>query len=196
MTGQVTSNSGINEVNASRLTAVSSQTGNLTVFYDVALIANEGVAEVELNGDLNNPSATPIQFEADGSSRWAGMGHYCLLSPGHTHVVELEYVGEPPFGDSYHRAFADGIALPGFMWGCMFAFSPKGRFFVGSWMRRLFERLTLVVDCDETAYLSLPKYISDFRVSEQGIYGMNADIGVDYRFTGRDKWVSFDEKGL
>lgn len=67
-----------------------------------------------------------IRFAPDGQARWVGMGDFVLVSPDGTHRIDLAYIGEPPHGDSYHRATIDGVAFPGEVWGCLFAFSTSG----------------------------------------------------------------------
>ena len=130
-----------------------------------------------------------MEFAPDGSSQWAGMGDWRLLSPGRSHEVSLRYLGEPPFGDSYHEARIDGLIIPGFMWGCMFAFTPDGRFFIGSWMSRLYERRTIVVDSDKLCYAVLPVYIYDFCFSWPIVQGANSAHSLSYKFQGREKWA-------
>jgi hypothetical protein len=118
------------------------------------------------------------------------MGDCRLISPGGSHQVELLYVGEPPFGDSYHEALVDGVKLPGFMWGCMFAFTPDGRFFAGSWMERLYERRTIVIDGSSHCYFVLPVYIYEFSFRWPLIEGTTRNSGLSYVFNGRERWAA------
>ena len=132
-----------------------------------------------------------IQFTEDGASQWAGMANLSLVSPDGRHVVELQYQGEPPHGDSYHSASVGGIALPGLFWGCMFAFSSSSRYFVGSWMRQKFERCTAVVDLDAGRYFVLPSYIYDFKVEWPVIVGVGElSRGLEYSFGGSEAWLA------
>jgi len=87
--------------------------------------------------------ARHIEFSDDGKSTWAGMGDYILISPNHAHRIELQYAGEPPHGDSYHHGIIDSQPFSGYIWGCSFAFSSCSHYFVTSWMKEKFERLTV-----------------------------------------------------
>jgi hypothetical protein len=120
------------------------------------------------------------------------MGDRRLISPGREHRVDLLYAREPPFGDSYHEALVDGVKLPGFMWGCMFAFTPDGRFFAGSWMERLYERRTIVIDGFDHCYFVLPVYIYDFSFRWPLIQGVNDARDLSYAFHGRERWTAFN----
>jgi len=93
-------------------------------------------------------AATQVQFTTDGMSQPAGMGDFLLLSPDGTHQIEIIYEGEPPHGDSYHRVVIDGVVFPGYAWGCNFAFSQSSTLAVFSWMSKLLERRTVVVDLE------------------------------------------------
>jgi hypothetical protein len=133
-----------------------------------------------------------VQFAADGSSKWIGMGDYILMSPNQLHRVALTYEGEPPHGDSYHRGTIDGRAFPGFIWGCMFAFSSCSRYMVFSWMSKLIERHTVVVNLQEKRYSLLPEYIYDFTVNWPTISGKGQQaIGKQFSFNGSETWLPY-----
>jgi hypothetical protein len=119
------------------------------------------------------------------------MGDYLLLSPDHRHAVQLDYVGEPPHGDSYHDAYIDGTKLPGFVWGCTSAFTPDGNYWVASWMPRLFERRTVAVDLANRCYFVLPRYIADFAFRWPKLSGAGTSVGLDYTFDGSESWMRF-----
>lgn len=133
-----------------------------------------------------------VPFTADGSSKWAGMGDYILISPNQMHRIAITYEGEPPHGDSYHRGTIDGEAFPGFVWGCMFAFSSCSRYVVFSWMSKLIARQTAVVDLQEKRYSLLPEYIYDFTVTWPTITAKGQqDSGKQFTFDGCEKWLPY-----
>ena len=133
-----------------------------------------------------------IWFASDGQARWVGMGDFVLVSPDEAHRVELTYVGEPPHGDSYHRATIDRAAFPGEAWGCLFAFSVCSRYLVFSWMAKRYERRTVVVDLQDQRYFVLPWYMYHFRVSWPTIVGEGeGSAGKDYTFSGAEAWLSY-----
>lgn len=132
------------------------------------------------------------QLANDGSAIWAGMGDYILVSPNGAHRVELIYESEPPHGDSYHRGVFDGHPFPGHLWGCMFAFSPCSRYFVFSWMSKLFERLTVVADLQAQRYFVMPAYLYDFDVCWPSIVGKGKlSSDKQFLFRGNEQWLSY-----
>ena len=132
------------------------------------------------------------RFANDGNAKWAGMGDYILVSPDGSHRIELIYESEPPHGDSYHHGIIDGCPFPGYLWGCMFAFSTCSRYFVFSWMSKLFERLTVAVDLQEKCYFVLPDYLYDFRVCWPSIIGEGERwAGKQYTFRGNEPWLDY-----
>ena len=133
-----------------------------------------------------------IRFGPDGRARWAGMGDFVLVSPDQAHRVELIYAGEPPHGDSYHRASIDGVAFPGEVWGGLFAFSACSRHLVFSWMSKRFERRTVVVDLQDRRYFVLPGYIDQFSVRWPAVVGEGKlSAGQEYTFDGGEHWLSY-----
>ena len=133
-----------------------------------------------------------IQFTEDGSAQWAGMADLVLLSPDSTKTLHMAYQGEPPFGDSFHTARFKGKDLPGYFWGCMFAFSCCSRYIVGSWMKQRYERATAVFDLESSRYFVLPDYLYDFRVSWPVVTGVGAGSdGFEFTFTGRERWTAY-----
>lgn len=130
-----------------------------------------------------------LKLPSDGSSVWAGMGDYLLISPDNTQSITLTYLSEPPHGDSYHYLEVNNKKLPGFAWGDCFAFSNDSRFLVFSWMEKLFERKTIVVDCIEEKYSILPVYINNFDVLWPTIQGNKYQ--KSYTFSGAETWLSF-----
>lgn len=96
-----------------------------------------------------------LVLPADGAALWAGMGDYVLLTANGGHRVVLDYIGEPPFGDSYHRMTIDGVDFPGFAWGCLFATTPDGRYLAAEWMPRLYERMTILIDLETARFRRL-----------------------------------------
>ena len=133
-----------------------------------------------------------IRFAPDGQARWAGMGDFVLVSPDGMHRIELTYIGEPPHGDSYHRATIDGVAFPGEVWGCLFAFSTCSRHLVFSWMAKRYERRTAVVDLQKKHYFVLPWYLYRFSVHWPTIVGEGEWSGVkDYTVGGTELWLPY-----
>ncbi len=133
-----------------------------------------------------------LVFSSDGKSKWAGMGDYRLISPNRRLSLELKYESEPPHGDSYHRLIIEGKTFPGFIWGCMFAFSSDSRHLVCSWMSRLFERRTVVIDLRDSRYFVLPGYIYDFVIEWPNINDLgNEDSSKSYVFSGHENWIKY-----
>ena len=131
-----------------------------------------------------------IQFTESSLSKWAGMGDYQLVSPDGQHTIELVYDGEPPHGDSYHKAVIDGKVFPAYVWGCMFTFSSCSRYLMFSAMRTKFERLSVVVDLKASQYYVLPEYIHHAEVSWPGILGIGpVSQGKRYTFNGTESWL-------
>lgn len=138
------------------------------------------------------PTFQELRFPSNGGSLWAGMGDFRLISPDGNHVVLLPYEGEPPHGDSFHRVSIDQRIVPGYAWGCMFAFTADSRYLTFSWMPHLYDRRTMVVDVIERAFFVLPEYIYDFRLAWPSIMGSSLhDDGKSYIFSGREAWTSY-----
>ena len=133
-----------------------------------------------------------IEFTGSERHTWAGMGDFLLVSPDGKHQVELIYDGEPPHGDSYHRATIDGSAYPGHIWGCMFGFSSCSRYLAFSAMPEKFERRTSVVDLLASRYFLLPDYIYQFDFSWPILSGEGTKYdGLSFIFDGRERWIQF-----
>lgn len=132
-----------------------------------------------------------IDFPADGESRWAGMANYLLASPNGQHQVALRYAGEPPHGDSYHEVEVDGARLPGFAWGCDFAFTPDSRYVAASWMAALYDRRTIVIDVEKRLFFVLPLYIRKFRFIWPVLQGVGGAQSLSFRFDGSEVWSAF-----
>ncbi len=129
----------------------------------------------------------------NGACVWAGMDDWELRSADAKTVAVLTYLGEPPFGDSYHSLAVNGRLVPGYVWGCQFAISTDSRYLVCSWMEKLVERDTLVVDCENFRCFVLPFYLRKFVVEWPSIRGTSDFYGVNltYRFTGGEEWEAF-----
>jgi hypothetical protein len=133
-----------------------------------------------------------IEFGDDGRPKWAGMSDYALVSPDRRHEIILRYVDEPPHGDSYHRAWIDGRAFPGFFWGAYFGFTPDSRFFAGSWMSDLYDRQTTVVDLFEQRYLVLPDHIPQFVFDWPKLTNVCDSAGsAEFQFSDGEHWVPY-----
>ncbi|CAB1259118.1 Uncharacterised protein [Vibrio cholerae] len=133
-----------------------------------------------------------IKLPNNGICEWAGMEDYQLLSPSSTISAILTYIGEPPHGDSYHSLSINGKKFPGYAWGCLFAFSSDSRFLVCSWMEKLIERKTVVIDCIEEKYFILPTYIYMFSVEWPHVSGVGSQWdSLGYTFTGDENWLNY-----
>jgi len=132
-----------------------------------------------------------MHFADDGQCQWAGMGNYKLISPNGRHSIDLVYEGEPPHGDSYHKAVIDGRPFPGLVWGCLFAFSSCSRYVAFSWMPETIQRYTMVVDLENRLHFVLPSYIYEFQIAWPSIIGKGLSAGATYTFDGREGWLVF-----
>lgn len=133
-----------------------------------------------------------LKLPSDGSCEWAGMGDYQLVSPNGSISANITYVGEPPHGDSYHYLGINGKKFPGYVWGCLFAFSPDSKYLVCSWMEKLIERKTVVINCADAKYFVLPKYIYKFSVNWPKVVGEGGKWEeLEYEFTGRETWSNY-----
>ena len=104
-----------------------------------------------VNEDRSGEWDTHI-LPADGTTIWAGMSDFVLLTANGAHRLVLEYVGEPPFGDSYHRLTIDGLNFPGLVWGGLFATTNDGRYLAASWMAHLYQRKIIIVDLETAMF--------------------------------------------
>jgi len=120
------------------------------------------------------------------------MGDYALVSPDRRHEIILRYVDEPPQGESYHRAWIDERAFPGFFWGAYFGFTPDSRFFAGSWMGDLYNRQTTVVDLFEQRYHVLAEHIQQFVFDWPMLTDLHDGAGrVAFEFSGSEHWMPY-----
>ena len=103
------------------------------------------------------------EIHPDSHSVWLGMEDYKLILDQNKIEIDLKYDGEPPHGDSYHIAWIDGKRLKGYIWGCMFLFPFNQRYMLCSWMEKLYERKTIVVDLNSNFFAVLDDYWYDFK---------------------------------
>lgn len=127
----------------------------------------------------------------DGTSLWAGMANYILVTADAKHEIELRYLGEPPHGDSFHELRADGRQVPGYVWGATFAVSPCSRYLAASWMAERYERKTAVVDLESHRFAVLPIHIADFVFRWPALEGPGIATVQKYEFDGHEAWVPF-----
>ena len=144
------------------------------------------IAFNQLLGFSRNLDMEKLKLPSDGTCEWAGMGNYNLKSPDGSQNIDLIYVGEPPHGDSYHHLIVNGKRAPGFAWGCLFAFSENSRYLVLSWMAKLVERKTMVIDCSQEKYFILPEYICSFSIDWPLIKENEGEHS--YVFSGSEQW--------
>lgn len=117
------------------------------------------------------------------------MGDYVLVSPDGRHRATLLYVNEPPHGDSYHTLSIDGRMFPGYAWGCHFACSKDSRYLALSWMERLSERKTVVIDMEERQYRVLPEYLYSFKLEWPVLHC--ASQRTVHELDGREAWIAY-----
>lgn len=153
---------------------------------------SESAAEDGAETSLKDDDYQTLPIPADGSTVWAGMGNYILLTPDGQHQLKLTYIAEPPHGDSYGSLVIDGVKLPGFAWGALFASSTDSRYVVFDWMEKRFVRQTLVVDITQRCYFVLPEPMPNFVVAWPVIEGRGNQEGFSYRFNGEESWTSYD----
>jgi len=133
-----------------------------------------------------------ITLPGDGVSIFAGMGDLELVTPRGMHRVQIKYREEPPHGDSYHDISIDGVKLPGYAWGCRFACTDDERFLAFSWMAKLLDRTTIVVDMRERRYFILPEYIYDFVFRWPRLEGIGRrSPGNSFEFIGNERWLGY-----
>lgn len=133
-----------------------------------------------------------LKLPCDGSGKGAGMGDFDIRSSDAKVSIIIKYVGEPPHGDSYHSMSINKKPFPGYVWGGLFAFSSDSRYFVCSWMSKLIERKTIVIDCIENKYFVLPEYIHSFNIKWPLINESGETSGnKSYYFSGDEQWISY-----
>jgi len=133
-----------------------------------------------------------LNLPADGTAAGAGMDDYELRSHDGQVVVMIEFIGEPPHGDSYHSISVNGRKAPGYAWAGLFAFSDNSQYFVCNWMGHLYERRTIVIDCSQYKYFVLPDYVSSFCVQWPRINSVQkGGEALSFEFTGEEKWSQF-----
>jgi hypothetical protein len=133
-----------------------------------------------------------IQFTEANLCQWAGMGDFLLVSPDGQHIVELIYEGEPPHGDSFHKVAIDGRAYPGYVWGCMFAFSSCSRYLALSAMPTKYERRTAIVDLHSKRHFILPEFIYQVSIRWPTVVGEKwSSESKSYKFDGNEQWLAY-----
>jgi hypothetical protein len=132
-----------------------------------------------------------IYMPSDGTPIWFGYGHGLLFSPNSLNKITLKYIGEPPHGDSYHTILINEHKFPGYAWGCMFSFSQDSRYFSLSWMEKLFDRKTIIIDCENMSYTVLEEYFWGITFSWPSVLSYSEKQGgLKYVFTGNEEWIS------
>ena len=105
-----------------------------------------------------------IKIENDTQTYWLGMSDYEINLPMIHKIIRLAYISEPPHGDSYHKLFIDETEFPGYVWGCNFLFPYQQKYMVCSWMEKICERKTAIINLENMKYFILPKYCHEFTV--------------------------------
>jgi len=133
-----------------------------------------------------------MELPRGGKSIPVGMGDFELLTPNGGHRVQVVYRGEPPHGDSYHDISVDGVAVPGYAWGRNFACTEDGRYLALSWMAKLYDRTTAVIDMAGRKHLVLPAYIYDFAFHWPRLEGVGQlSAHLSYEFVGDERWMTY-----
>jgi hypothetical protein len=101
---------------------------------------------------------------SDEQSYYLGMDDYHIILKESGHILQLKYIDEPRFGDSYHSLTVDGILLEGFFWGCLFIFIDNQQYMVCSWMAELYDRKTLIVDLETKGTFLIKGYWYDYKM--------------------------------
>ncbi|TDQ08799.1 hypothetical protein [Pedobacter metabolipauper] len=118
---------------------------------------------------------------SDDQSHWMGMDDYEIILTESGHAIELKYLGEPPHGDSYHSLNVDGLQLEGFFWGCNFIFPDQQKYMVCSWMEKLYERKTIVVNLSAKSTYLMSDYWYDYKVNGDVLIFENNNFGTTTR---------------
>lgn len=108
-----------------------------------------------------------VEMPNDGNSIWIGMDDFILKTHNSKQHIIIKYLGEPPHGDSYHKLTINNIECPGFAWGCNFAINRGCNFLALSWMEKLYDRKTIIIDIDNMMYGVLGSYVYDFKFEKE-----------------------------
>ena len=103
-----------------------------------------------------------ISIDNDTQTYWFGMSDYEINLQMINKTIKLLYVSEPPHGDSYHKLYVGETEFSGYVWGCNFLFPYKQKYLVCSYMEKLYERKTAIVNLESLNYFLLPKYFHKF----------------------------------
>ena len=121
------------------------------------------------------------------------MNDYFINLKKSNHTIELNYVSEPPHGDSYHKMRIDGVTLKGYVWGCMFLFPINQEYIVCSWMEKLYERKTIIINIENKSYHILNEYWYDFRIENGNLLLGNDKFkeSKNVNINRIEKWISY-----
>jgi hypothetical protein len=84
-------------------------------------------------------------------------------------TITLLYVSELSHGDSYHKLYIDGTEFSAYVWGCNFLFPYEQKYLVCSYMKKLYERKTVIINLKNLKYYILPKYYHRFSCQNNSI---------------------------
>lgn len=112
----------------------------------------------------------------DLQSHWLGMQDFTVNLKLSGITISLSYVGEPPFGDSYHSLSIDGLPVSGYIWGCNFIFPDQQQFMVCSWMEQLYERKTVIIELSTLKLFVTDRYWYDYKVEGEFLVLGNDDF--------------------
>lgn len=118
-----------------------------------------------------------IRTSNDYKCQWYGMGDFKITLEKSSHIIELTYKGEPPHGDSYHIMKINDFQIPGLTWGGMYMFPYNQEYVICSWMSKLYERKTIVIDIRNRRYYITKDYWTHSKIEN------NKLILGDYKFT-------------
>ena len=117
-----------------------------------------------------------ITTSNDYKCQWYGMDDFKIILEKSNHIVELTYKGEPPHGDSYHKMKINDFQVPGLTWGGMYMFPYAQEYIICSWMSKLYERKTIIIDIRNRRYYITKDYWTNAKVEN------NKLILGDYKF--------------
>lgn len=109
------------------------------------------------------------------------------------HRVEIIYISEPPHGDSYHTMRIDDREIPGYVWGNLFLFPYNQEYVVCSWMERLYDRKTIIVDIPGRRYHIMQSYWGTYCLQDERLvfsdHKKTKELVIDIRDI--DTWINY-----
>ena len=110
-----------------------------------------------------------LRIKANLDSIWLGMENYKLTLDQNEAEVFLKYIGEAPHGDSYFSMYINNECIKGYVWGCMYLFPFNQAYIICSWMEKIYERKTIIIDHKSKKFSILDTYWYDYKEDEDKI---------------------------